>query len=374
MKPFFHIMTALAVILLCFGCSSSSEDEPVSNNQHNRIHELISEFYNTIHPETKAETVNFSITDLSTATYHISLPATRTGITEIESEYDIHTVNLDFGESSGYAVVSDTPGLDRIFYYTESGAIQDTIDIVPLRKLIQSIPIIAERILENATDDSEISTRAGDITIQSIVPYQWGQRYPFNKYATYCTCSRCSKNGNHMPIGCVTIALGQTIATVGKFTGTFYGTRDINFSSFPEFGTLFTPTQALTVAHFLQEIALNCQMKFGCDASGTSVEAAVNYLKDLKYTPEHVKGGIDTDRFIRNLQKGYPHLIAGSNSKTGHMWVLDGYSRSNNKSQYHINWGWGPGWSNGWSDGCCYCDDKAPYPSYSSNLHQIYLN
>ncbi|MEZ3519577.1 MAG: C10 family peptidase [Muribaculaceae bacterium] len=91
----------------------------------------------------------------------------------------------------------------------------------------------------------------------------------------------------------------------------------------------------------------------------------------LKYTPEHVKGGINLDRFIRNLQKGYPHLIAGSNSKTGHMWVLDGYSSSNNKSQYHINWGWGPNMSNGWSDGCCY---REPNLSYSSNLHQIYLN
>ncbi len=93
MKPFFHIMTALTVILLCFGCSSSAEDEPVSNNRHNRIHELISEFYNTIHPETKAGTVNFSITDISTATYHNSHRPTRTGITEVESEYDIHTVN-----------------------------------------------------------------------------------------------------------------------------------------------------------------------------------------------------------------------------------------------------------------------------------------
>ncbi|MDE5662806.1 MAG: C10 family peptidase [Muribaculaceae bacterium] len=374
MKSFPLIITTLTVIISCFGCSSTPEDEPTSGIQHSRIHELISDFYNTIHPETKAGATNFSITDISTTTYNISHPTTRTDTSETESQYDIHTVSLDFGESSGYAVVSDTPGLDRIFYYTESGAMQDTIEIVPLRELIQSIPMVAERILDNTIYDSSLSTRAGDITIQPIVPYQWGQRQPFNNYATYCTCAICSKYGNHMPIGCVTIALGQTIATVGKFTGTFYGTRDINFSLLPEKGSLFTPTQALTVAHFLQEIALNCQIKFGCGGSGTSVEAAVNYLKDLKYTPEYVKGGINDDRFIRNLQKGYPHLIAGRSSSEGHMWLLDGYIRHNNKSQYHINWGWGPYQSNGWSDGCCYCDYKEPYPSYSSDLRQIYLN
>ena len=139
-----------------------------------------------------------------------------------------------------------------------------------------------------------------------------------------------------------------------------------------------TSDQYLPIAHFLQEIALNCQTQFGCEGSGSRIEAGYNYLKDLGYNPLLSSGGLIELKFIDNLTKGFPHIIRGTKEKKGHEWILDGYTNNAYGKQYHINWGFGESRSDGWSIGYYFGylpngNGGTDYIEYKSNLKQLYL-
>lgn len=181
--------------------------------------------------------------------------------------------------------------------------------------------------------------------------------------------------GNHKPIGCVNIALGQAIATMGKFRGTFYGNKSIDFNALPEELDLSSnPGDILQINHFLQEIALNCQTKFRCDGGYTAITAAVNYLRDIGYKVDQIDGGLDKTRFISYLQQGHPHISSGYNDKgKGHAWILDGIVEHNGMCNFHINWGNGGNASNGWSSEYYFTVNAIDTNNYYKDRVQIYI-
>ncbi|MDE6695283.1 MAG: C10 family peptidase [Muribaculaceae bacterium] len=316
---------------------------------------MINSIYSKLHPDTRSDANNFHITNVETKSYDINNDSeTRNDKMLGNSSFDIHTVSIDFGESKGYVILSDTPGIDHIFYYTEAGCINDTATIAPLKEMIESAPLIAETIAKNGYVKSYSETR-GDLMIGPLVRFQWDQYYPFNYYATYCTCEQCHAMNDHMPAGCVPVALAQTIATLKHFKGTFYGNRDIDFDSFPSVASQYENiNMVLSLAHFLQEIAINCQIKYECGGSHSNLYSATNYLRDLGYDADIKEGSLDKSRYIKYLQRGFPHIMGGHNEKKGHAWILDGAMESNGSLQYHINWGFGYTTSNGWSSECYY--------------------
>ncbi len=376
MKHTFHFAASLAILgaaLLTGACSQESVPQPAAATPRDPIADLVREFHDNVHDGTRPTSAGVRITGITTRTYHIPdslLSATRADA--IPDTYDIHTVSLDFGDTDGFAILSDTPGIDQVFYYTESGSIADTAYITPLKYFVEATPQIAANLLVNGRPQDTAATRA-NVTVKPLVRFEWGQYSPFNDYGLYCTCSKCSERGNHAPIGCVTVAVGQVIATHKKFTGTFYGTRDIDFDKLPNTANEFTSAQRLAIGHFMQEIALNCQVKFGCDGSGTSVAAAVNYLRDLGYKVDQREEALDKNRCLSCLQEGLPLLIAGNNGDVGHMWILDGVKYINNSFSYHMNWGWGRD-SNGWATEYYYCDlPQYAFESYSKGLINVYF-
>ena len=357
--------------ILMISCSQTELLETkTADLPQDRISDLIGNFYQKVHKGTRVENNTFTIKSISTETFDIP-DSLSTGTRTSSDSYDIHTVSVDFGETSGYVILSDTPEIDQIFYYTEAGSINDTIDIKPLKDMVENIPQIASDILAQDNETKDITTRSSDVIISPLVRFLWDQNPPFNNYATYCICDQCKTRGNHMPIGCVTIAVGQTIATLQKFHGTFYGNRDINFDNFPNYGYQFNTTQAMNVSHFLQEVALTCQIKFGCDGSSGTVLAAAHCLLDNGYKCDYKTGNLDSNRYIMNLREGLPHLIAGSSNSGGHMWILDGYIQSDGNNMYHINWGWGPGKSSGWASDKYYVTNGGT--NYGKNMRHLYL-
>lgn len=364
------ILASLTLLCITTAChedlSLYTDKDPI--NDH--ITELVFRMHSKLHECSRGSLIR--ITRLTTSSYNVSdTLTTRTDGPKNNDSYEIHTVELDFGNTSGYAILSDTPGIDQIFYYTEDGCIEDTTLIPPLRELVKAIPEMANEILTDTTGNNTRSSD-NDISIMPLVKYEWGQGVPFNNYATYCTCEDCRKIGNHMPIGCVTVALGQFIATMKKFNGTFYGNRNIDFESLPTCQRDFSPEQSLAVAHFLQEIALNCQTKFRCGASSSTSYAATNYLRDLGYSVNQVTGNINKQRFINNLKVGNPHIAYGVSSEDrGHMWIVDRFLDLDNVCQYHINWGWGS--SNGWSSCYNYMTIKDPEKTYNYYKNQGHL-
>lgn len=371
MKTLIKASMAVLIAFMLTGCSQDLIPDQNAFGKKDRISELIGNFYQKVHNGTRFDGSDFIITDISTESFLIpdSLKATSRSESDSE-EFDIHTVTVDFGETTGYVILSDTPGIDQIFYYTEAGCVNDTTEIPPLRDLIDKTPEIASEIMvDNKT--REFNTRATDLNIQPLVRFEWHQDQPFNNYAAYCTCEKCRLIGNHMPIGCVTIAVGQTIATLKKFNGTFYGNRDIDFDDFPNRAFQFTEAQKLNVAHFLQEIALSCQIKFRCEGSGTSLVAAARCLIDNGYKSDVIKGNLDKNRYIMNLQEGLPHIMGGSDGDTGHTWLLDGIIEEDGKSNFHVNWGSGYGKSSGWVNEKYYVSNIGE--SFSKNMQHLYL-
>lgn len=355
------------------GCSDSIIPDQSEHNYQDKISVLINEAYQDLHSACRNSFSEIKILGKTTRTYLVSdYVNDNTRQSDNENSFDIHTVSVDFGTSDGYVILSDTPGLERVFYYTENGSIEDSISIPPLKELIDSYPYTAANILAGEYDDQEKETRASSINIGPLVRFNWHQAYPFNNYATYCTCDKCKDRRNHMPIGCVTIAVGQTIATVKHFTGTFYGNRDIDFDSFPSDGLDFIfQSDIMAISHFLQEIALNCQIKFGCDGSGTSPQAATFYLRDLGYNADYVEGELNEERYIRYLNKGLPNIAFGINNKGGHAWILDGIKNTSGTDLYHINWG--HGFSNGWSDKYYYTNIDGYITEYKKKHSHIYI-
>lgn len=286
------------------------------------------------------------------------------------NSFDITRVSFDIEGKEGFAIISEDERLDHVYYFTDNGCISDTAQIGGLKWLIGEIPNFAAA--ELVSDDNETVTRATlhDINIAPIVRFEWGQGYPFNILTPYCKCSSCSDEvlKNHNPIGCTTVALAQTIATIGKFNGTYFGSRNINFSTLPSKGEDFSSMLGQEIAHFFHEIAINCQTKFSCSGGTSSLKYAYNYLQDLKYDCVYATGDIIVENLISSLMKGFPHIMGGNNTLTGagHVWIIDGIKVKNGKYEFSCKWG-KHGKCDGWSYG-------NPYTMTDSYKNEIYYS
>lgn len=188
------------------------------------------------------------------------------------------------------------------------------------------------------------------------------------------TCNECAQRGNHRLAGCVTVATAQAIATMGKFNGTFYGNRDIDFTQLPAYGFFMNDAQAQTVAQFFHEVAICCQAEFGCNGSGSTIKAAYQYLKDLGYNCTYEEKEINVAKLKDELSKGIPHLIAGRSFEAGHMWIVDGLKITGGKTYFNCNWGWG-GASDGWADSYPFIPNGETDIKniFSQNIRNIYI-
>lgn len=366
----------LGLILLVTSCANEDPGKVQENHKMSEgaIYELIRTYANADKAGTRAN-VSFQITDIQRQKYSISEQIGDSLMTrgEVSSDpFELQTVTLDFGDTKGYAIVSDDERLNQVFLYAPDGNISDTAFIKPLKHLIDGMPLTAANMIVNENNQSTRATNTVTPLVEPLVRFKWGQFSPFNDFAVYCTCSSCRQHGNHTPIGCVATAVAQTIATLGTFSGSFYGSRDLDFAALPVYGSSMTATQKEQVGHFLQEIALNCQMKFACEGSGTHAKPVYNYLTDLGYNCTYEEGNLNPAKTLELLKKGIPHLVGGFNSDGGgHMWVVDGMRLQNGQYHYHCNWGW-DGSSNCWS-----VDNEFTLASgdrFQKNREHIYIN
>lgn len=153
-----------------------------------------------------------------------------------------------------------------------------------------------------------------------------------------------------MLAGCVTIATAQTIAKCGKFSGTFWGNKDINFNLIANHTNPYTTAEDTIVARFVHEVAVNCQTKFGCKGSSSTLKVAYHYLQDLGYHCSYSETyGFPELKAKMSFAAGCPILVAGNLgiTQSGHCWIVDGIARNNGGILYSTNWGW-RGQDDGW--------------------------
>lgn len=352
----------LGMLLIMTGCSSDIEvlDEHQPDEKTSRVYELISDYYKSKNPSTKSVAQAFRITGISTQTYTVENEKVRSSeISDSDSTFQMQTVTLDFGATTGYAIVSDDPRIEEVYFLTENGLPSDTSFIKPLKDLFELYPEMAKESLL-----SENKTRAdyhnGSNLIQNVTPFMWGQDAPYNYCAPYCTCSLCSTNrrDNHQLAGCVTTAVAQYLATRGYFNGTYYPNGNIDFSTFQtRYSKSSSSGESGKIANFFREVAHNCQIKFGCEASNGQIEPVLNYLQELGIDCKMMSGTVDKDGIFTQLSKGIPVIACGidPDKEIGHMWLVTGvdynyieYFNTITLADYYCNWGW-DGISDGWS-------------------------
>lgn len=376
-----------AVIMCAVSCSSDYPDIPsqgMSGNlmDQDKLYSMLEQYYVEVHPSTRTSLPGFRITEVRSQSYSvanvlesdsISLP---TRATE-EPDFTVQTVCMDFGDTSGYAVVSDDERLERVFFFTENGEPSDTTFIAPLQDLIESVPVIAADMILN---DDNVSQTRGTVTtyvIEDIVKFHWGQGYPFNNAMPTCECAECFNTNGHKPAGCVTTAVAQYLAKRGNFKGSYYPNDISDFYQFPSKYYEFSLSQARQIANYFLEIAQNCQIEFKCGGSGSTVDAVVNYLKEIGINCSIPSTGFGTNQIIASLASEIPLIMSGRNAAgKGHMWLVTGVIYKTDQvtgltgnRDFYCNWGWNSK-SDGWTIGDYYTpQDRSPY---SKNIQIIY--
>lgn len=368
-KTLLFIIFCLALLMSIVACSNDDsglnrgkESDPVS--------ELIQEFQSSVNPGSRAGG-SFRIKNINTKYYHIENDTIiETLPTKAETEdFSISTVNLQFENSEGYAVLSTDKNMNRIFLYSEKGQVSDSAFSKPLKYIIEGIPYVASEMIQSQDLPARVTDE--DLLIKPIVRVHWGQEYPYNFMAKYCDCTKCKLRMNHTPIGCVATAVAQFFATTGKFKGTFYGSKDLDFKTIPVDSEKMGTSDYPLIAHFFHEIALCCQTQYGCDGSGSNIKVAYHYLRDMGYICDFDKRKIEPQKVITELKNGYPHLIGGFSIDGGHVWLIDGITINDGGYYYHCNWG-----VDGSYGSWCYNNNFGTYGNnpYNRDIQHIYIN
>lgn len=371
MKKIFNFIVLMTVPFVLSSCDNESVALETYVDTDNRITNIIDDFRTSVNIGSRT-TSDIQVVSVDTKYYKIESDTVVESVQtrSDDSIFDINTVKIKINNNNGFAVLSTDERLNKIFYFTENGNLSDTTDIIPLKEYIDFIPFLAaEEITHPEVYDTRATTQ--NILIAPIVPFKWGQSSPFNALTPECNCINCQ---GHMPIGCVTTASAQTLATIGTFKSTYFGSKDIDFKNIPKFAWQMTENQKSQISHFFHEVALCCQVKFECGGSGSYVKSAYQYFKDLGFSCTYNEGGIDYQQLISELQKGYPHMMGGSTGSSGHMWIVDGIKSSGSTTFFSCNWGWN-GYCDGWVDGnpytVTYNDETTK--AYSKNLRHIYI-
>lgn len=323
----------------------------------------------------------FEIIDLTTKTYEvINDSAIEVLPTRSENSgyptFRVKTAVLDFKGTKGFAVFSDDENIDRVFFITEKGDLSNVEMIEPLSELLESIPQDVVDMLDETENGIGTRTTLANELIDNICRFKWGQCGPYNLYASVCHCTTCTDRFNKQtPIGCVTTAVAQAIATMGVFPGTYYGNKNMDFSNMEVDYRNVSWDKRWKIGQFFHEIAHGCQVKYMCSEKGgskTTFNVANQYLSEIGYSSVYVKGGIDASRVLSGLRQGIPHLIGGNrDGGAGHAWIITGISIHNGKVDYYCNWG-DNGDYNGWSYGNPYT--KSSSYVYKNNNDHIYIN
>ena len=233
----------------------------------------------------------------------------------------------------------------------------------------------ADPMWKQCLDNSTPFTQKSGTAVSPLIRTQWGQGYPFNDSCPYD--ENAYKTNYHSPAGCVATAMAQ-ILKFWNWPAKGIGFRTYYASNYSTQHACFEKasydwsnmTNSYSNSSSIQEKRAVAQLMYHCGVSvemsyGTNSSGAYTYLTDYQMTTYNYTDartalmrcfGCDTVLgFKRNdytdsnqwinmlkteLDAGRPILYSGSNPKSGHAFVCDGYDTYYGKYYFHINWGW----------------------------------
>ena len=246
------------------------------------------------------------------------------------------------------------------------------------------------------SDNARTNTQASRTQLQtttlpnSVAPLlttTWRQGAPYNGMCPYDD-TVISSYQNHVPVGCVAVAMAQVINyweyptnPRGKHSYTSsYGNLTVDFdnasydySLMPNVLTNSSPTaNILEVQKLLYHCGVAVDMDYGATGSGAydiSIRSAlINYFG---YSPQigcANKSSYNSSTWINMLKEelasGRPVIYSGrtDDNSGGHQFVCDGY---NTNDLFHFNFGWG-----GYGDGYYSLNAVNPADGHHYNTNQ----
>jgi hypothetical protein len=201
----------------------------------------------------------------------------------------------------------------------------------------------------------------------SLIPFAWGQVWPYNKYCPLEPLAAKEYNG-HTPVGCIAVTMSQVMRYYkypATGTGivsylTEYGniSRDFsksnyNWQQMPQFLNPDSDSTAIAqTAQLMFDCAVSVQMNFSRDLSGASITDLLCALENyFAYNPNmwgYNRSSLPAAKWDSiicneiNLRRPVIYSTTDSISKIGHSIIIDGYKHGQDlKYRYHCNWGWG---------------------------------
>lgn len=267
------------------------------------------------------------------------------------------------GDAEGYVLVAADDRIEPLLGYTEEGEFDYNTIPDNMRWWLDAQEAGIRYLLANP------SAPVAQVPVHDEIPEMLTTRW--NQYGPYW--DECPTiNGQRCVTGCVATAMAQILyfqraKSVDEVQADIpgYSTSKVTVEGVPEgspihwdrmldtYGSGATGLQNEAVAQLMRYCGVAVEMNYGLAADGGSaaysykVAEAMNayfgYGGAAQYVGQWNYDEIGWDALLyKELQQGRVSYLSGSNSKSGHAFVCDGYK----DGQFHINWGWG-GSSNG---------------------------
>ena len=282
---------------------------------------------------------------------------------------DLYLVNFHSEDGTkGFSIATGDKRLNKVYAYTEKGSIGDTAKIYPLACAIKSIPSVVKADIEKYYQEPSLREARQVIGVISgpHVKTHWNQDYPYNSMCPYFASVESDRYlKGHAPVGCAAVATAQVVAYYQRFTSSV---RDVH-TGLPCKYDFFELTRnpkisyeldrdnplVFEVSQLCYEIGVGCQIKWS-DRKGNldDPRKIATYLTSKQgYSIEcDNDANVDINKLSRNIQRGNPHISAGTRKKpqSGHVWIWDGVQVNANSEVTLVHCNWGHGFTSGISD------------------------
>lgn len=329
--------------------------------------------------------------DKSNSTYTIETITTKTTDDGTILYYVINFKN------NGFVIVAGDKRIDPIIAYsTENKYIIGKVDACEtfmnacernIADVINSNEIVSETVNANWDNIYKGKIRKEDNTGIKLLTSQWNQDKYYNALCPYIYENEKALSGydNHVPNGCVAVAMAQIIyyhrypqsgfgnssykSNYGRLRADYANTI-YDYDAMADVATGYSDALARLIYH----CGVSVEMDYDPEGSGTQSSEVPSALKgrflyngaDLKsksgYSDDEWFNMIKTD-IDNGLPIYYSAHTGGTETHAGHAFICDGYD---NTKKIHINWGWG-----GYNDGYFSLSDMKGYTLANQAIFNI---
>lgn len=264
-------------------------------------------------------------------------------------------------DNGGFVIVSGDERLPAVLGYSLTGCYDS--ENVPANMQLWLEGYAAQVRYVQTHDNTRLLERRS-ITGPAISPLldcEWDQGTPFNDNCPIAF-------GMRTLTGCVATAMAQIMyyyqwPQQTRFPIHGYPITDKNITvedipvntiewgkMLPRYAEDYSSEQADAVARLMQMCGTAVRTNYGPDESGAYVAKVVKVLPQYFGYDMHVSlvnaSNFEPEAWTQlmydELAASRPIFYSGTNNKSGHSFVVDGYDASN---YFHINWGWGLGFN-----------------------------